>query len=176
MSIKKAVVALALALPLGALAENQQQLVRSYTDLAGSEENASSLVSGLRDGKPATLTMDGTPHTFTPPTGPMGWGNVDHALALAALSLEKQGITDPTPAQLDGALTEVLNQRAAGQGWGQIAQGMGVKLGDVKRPDKVTPPAPAEGVARVERPAAAGLTRPEKPVRPDKPERPGKNR
>ncbi|MGH2671257.1 MAG: hypothetical protein ACRDH5_19465, partial [bacterium] len=88
MSIQKAVLALALALPLGALAENQEQLVEKYTALAGSKQNAASLVAGLRDGKDVTLTQNGSTGTFTPPTGKMGYGNVDNALALAQASLK----------------------------------------------------------------------------------------
>jgi hypothetical protein len=79
----------------------------------------------------------------------MGFGNVNIALSLAEASLKQQGITNPTSEQLQGALMSVLQQRADGKGWGQIANSMGFKLGEVVRPE-----------------------RPEKPVRPDKPERP----
>src|SRR5512143_2695796 len=42
--------------------------------------------------------------TFAPPTKPMGWGNVSHALALAQFALAQQGITSPTGDQLQAAL------------------------------------------------------------------------
>ena len=192
MSIqRKVVVALALALPLGVLAENQEQLTAKYTSLAGSQENASSLVAGLRDGKEVTLTKEGTTETFTPPTGKMGFGNVDNALALAEASLKQQGITNPTPAQLEAALMggeitnakgetvqmkSILQMRADGQGWGQIAHSLGFKgMGDVKRADKATPsgprPEPVASVARPEKPE-----KPARPERPEKPEKPGKGR
>jgi hypothetical protein len=156
--------------PLAALAQNQDQLVERYTAFAGSKENATSLVTGLRDGKQVTITRGTTKETFTPPTGKMGYGNVDNALALAEASLARQGITNPTPAQLEAALVGkdgILKLRAAGQGWGQIAHSMDMKLGDVKRSDKAP-----ERVSKVDRPDKP--EKPEKPQRPDKPERPEK--
>ena len=157
------IVAALLALPLAALAQSEEQLVERYTTLAGSKQNADSLVTGLRDGKEVKLTRGTTTETFTPPTGKMGYGNVDSALALAEASLKQQGITNPTPAQLEASVMEVLRMRADGKGWGQIAQSYGIKLGDVKRSDKT------ERVAKVDRP-----NKPEKPERPHKPERPEK--
>jgi hypothetical protein len=165
MQLRKTILALALALPLGALAENQEQLVAKYTQLAGSKQNATSLVSGLRDGKEVKLTRSGTTETFTPPTGKMGYGNIDNALSLAEASLKKQGITNPTPAQLEAATMDILRMRASGQGWGQIAQAKGFKLGEVKRP---------EHVAKAERPNKP--ERSEKPERPERPEKPQKPR
>jgi hypothetical protein len=165
MQLRKTILALALALPLGALAENQEQLVAKYTQLAGSKQNATSLVSGLRDGKEVKLTRSGTTETFTPPTGKMGYGNIDNALSLAEASLKKQGITNPTPAQLEAATMDILRMRASGQGWGQIAQAKGFKLGEVKRP---------EHVAKAERPHKP--ERPEKAERPERPEKPQKPR
>ena len=163
MQLRKSILALALALPLGAFAETQEQLVAKYTRLAGSEQNATSLVSGLRDGKEVKLTRGSTTETFTPPTGKMGYGNIDNALSLAEASLKKQGIANPTPAQLEAATMDILKMRASGQGWGQIAQAKGFKLGEVKRP---------EHVAKAERPHKPD--RPEKPERPERPERPEK--
>lgn len=152
-----------LASPLAALAESQEQLVDQYTALAGSKDNATSLVTGLRDGKQVTLTRGTTKETFTPPTGKMGYGNVENALALAEASLKKQGITNPTPAQLEASVMKVLTMRADGKGWGQIAQSYGVKLGDVKRSER------PERVGKVDRPH-----RPEKPQKPERLERPAR--
>jgi hypothetical protein len=154
-----------LAWPLAVLAQSESQLIERYTALAGSKQNATSLVNGLRDGKEVKLTKGTTTETFTPPTGKMGYGNVDNALALATASLEKKGITQPTPAQLEASLMDVLKLRAEGQGWGQIAQARGVKLGEVKRADK------PQHVARVDRP-----NKPERPQRPERPEKPQKPR
>ena len=158
MQLRKTMLALALALPLGALAENQDALVAKYTQVAGSKQNATSLVSGLREGKEVTLKRGETTETFTPPTGKMGYGNIDNALALATASLEKKGINNPTPAQLEAAVMDILRMRADGKGWGQIADAKGFKLGEVKRPER------PERVARMERPS-----RPEKPEKPNKP-------
>jgi hypothetical protein len=155
-----------LALPFTALAQSQDQLIERYTNLAGSKQNATSLVTGLRDGKAVTLTSKTGKETFTPPTGKMGYGNVDNALALAEASLKEKGITRPTPAQLEASTMEILRMRADGKGWGQIADAKGFKLGEVKRADG------AERVARAERPNRP--ERPEKPERPERPERPEK--
>jgi len=135
--------------------ESADRLIQKYTPLAGSEDNAKSLVTGLRDGTAVKLSSGGTSTSFTSPTGKMGFGNVNIALSLAQASLKQQGITNPTSAQLQGALMGILQQRADGKGWGQIASSMGFKLGEVIRPEK-----------------HAQAERPEKPVRPDKPERP----
>ena len=160
MKMKKALLALAFALPFGALAENQEQLVAKYATLAGSKANATSLVTGLRDGEKVTLTRNGTTETFTPKTGKMGYGNVDNALVLAEASLARQGITNPTPAQLERSVMGILDQRADGKGWGQIAQTHGYKLGEAKRSDKAAPKtAKPEPVARADR----GGTKPERP-------------
>jgi hypothetical protein len=89
-------------------------------------------------------TATGT--TITPPTGHMGWGNVYISLALAQAVLANDGIRHPTLDQLQAALTGgtvtkadgttvtlkgVLELRAEGMGWGQIAHAEGTKLGPV---------------------------------------------
>lgn len=122
-----------------------------FMDFAGSQKNADALVTGLRSGGAITLTSPGTggtttSTTFTPPTGKMGYGNVYTSLALAKQNLAAAGITDPSAAQIQAALmggtvtapngqtttlTGVLQLRAQGMGWGQIAQQYGYKLGPV---------------------------------------------
>ena len=168
--MKRILLVLLLAWPLAVLAQSESQLIERYTALAGSKQNATSLVNGLRDGKEVKLTKGTATETFTPPTGKMGYGNVDNALALAAASLEKKGITQPTPAQLEASLMDVLKMRADGMGWGQIAQAQGIKLGDVKRSEKAEGAGKPERVANAERPNKA--EKPERPNRPEKPERP----
>jgi len=147
---------------LSTTAENKGQtevatkIASSFTKLAGSQDNALTLVRALRDGSMVTLTATATgtgtdPGTttttsFTPPTGKMGWGNVFNSLALAQDSLARAGITNPTNAQLQAALMGgdvtnadgttttlkgILQMRADGMGWGQIAQASGTKLGPV---------------------------------------------
>ena len=157
--LKKNLIALLLSLPLAALAQSQDQLIERYTSFAGSKENATSLVTGLRDGKEVTLKRGTTTETFTPPTGKMGYGNVDSTLALAEASLQQKKISNPTPAQLEASVMEVAKLRADGMGWGQIAKRYDTTMGAVKRPERVS---------KVERP--------QKPERPEKPERPGKGR
>jgi hypothetical protein len=138
-----------------------------FATLAGSRDNAVALATALRTGSPATLTYTSTgPRgttitktlTITPPTKPMGWGNVSHSLALAQFALSQQGISNPTGPQLQAALTGgsfttadgktvamtgVLQQRADGMGWGQIAHSYGTTMGSVnhglKAPSTPTP-------------------------------------
>lgn len=131
----------------------RQNLISSFSEFAGSEENAASLVNGLRSGSLVTLAPATTGSStgadvgisFMPPTRPMGWGNVRHALTLAQRELAAQGITDPTPAELQTALTGgsittatgdtvalsgTLTLRSQGMGWGQISKATGVPLGN----------------------------------------------
>jgi hypothetical protein len=83
----------------------------------------------------------------------MGYGNIRIALRLAQTQLASQGIRNPTPAELQGALIGVpgsptqgvLQMRAAGMGWGQIANAMGVKLGTVVSGKQPAAPATAYG-------------------------------
>jgi hypothetical protein len=164
-------VAIALVLPpVGALAQSEEKLVERYTELVGSEQNAKALVTGLRDSREFTLKNGSTITTIDPPTQKMGFGNIDNALALTQASLQKQGIKDPTPEQLKIALTSVLQQRADGGGWGEIANSMGFRLGDLKggqhRPERME----RAQHARFDRPEKP--EKPERPMRPEKPERP----
>jgi hypothetical protein len=159
------------------------KLVASFTDLAGSQENATSLVNGLRTGSAITLvepvpqtgptppgstTATPTSITFSPGTKPMGYGNIRIALSLARTQLVSQGITNPTAEQLQGALMGtqagatgtatqgVLQMRASGMGWGQIANSMGVNLGAVmsgKQALPATSPTTAAGTT-----ATAGIS------------------
>ena len=140
-----------LALPLYAVAHDRgpsERLIDKYDRFAGSDENARELVTGLRNDREIELTKRGKTTEFTPATGKMGWGNVDNALALAKASLADHGIHKPTPEQIKAALNGgtittksgqqvkldgVLKLRASGMGWGQIAQKLGFKLGEVKR-------------------------------------------
>ena len=137
------------------------KIASNFGNLAGSDKNSLALVNALRNGTDATLTYTtppakpgGTPTTTTvtydPPTGKMGWGNVKIALALAQDSLARAGITNPTAEQLQAALnggsvtvknpdgtttttklSGVLQMRADGMGWGEIAKASGTKVGPV---------------------------------------------
>ncbi len=71
--------------------------------------------------------IDPPPVVISPvPAAPMGFGNVDIALALTEARLRPNAT--PTPNQLKATLLEILNKRAAGDGWGKIANSYGFKL------------------------------------------------
>jgi len=157
---------------MNSLASNQGQtnvigkISSDFTPFLGSD--ATAVVTGLRNGTPIKLTsMTTTPSStsgglpvtttnttvITPPTGQMGFGNVYISLALAKQQLSTLGITQPTPQQLQAALTGgtitqtagtgttatttktnmqgILTMRSENMGWGQIAQKLGFKLGPV---------------------------------------------
>ena len=124
-----------------------QKIATRFESLAGSPENAQSLVAGLRTGSSITLLAPDAPTglSFTPATRTMGYGNIAKALLLAQRQLAAQGITQPTPAQLQMALnggllttvdsggvtrtvemSGVLQLRSQGMGWGQIAHSLAV--------------------------------------------------
>lgn len=119
-----------------------------FGGFAGSPENTQSLATGLRDSKPVTLSDGVETVTFTPPTKPMGNGNVTRAMDFAQRDLAAAGITDPTPTEIkiammggdivrtnsNGTTTTtsfqgVLQLRSEGMGWGQIAHTIGVHPG-----------------------------------------------
>jgi len=86
------------------------RIAGDFTAFAGSPDNAAALVSGLRNGSAIELSStdaQGKVTTVTVPatTKPLGYGNVTITLALAQTSLDKVGITQPTAAQLQAALT-----------------------------------------------------------------------
>lgn len=183
------------------------ELTEKFTGLAGSADNATALVTGLRNGSDIKLvtTVNGTATTttFQPATGKLGYGNVFIALALAQSDLKEAGITNPTSAQLEAALNGgsvavgdktvaldgVLKLRASGEGWGQVAKTLGVRLGDVgsglhsarervekpersekgERPEKAARPEAPARPEKVDRPVAP--ERPERAARPELPER-----
>jgi len=124
------------------------RLVDKFARFAGSKSNAESLVNGLRNDQEVKLTSAQSAATFTPKTDKMGVGNVNIALTLAKATLAEQGITRPTPQQIEAALNGgtitnragkqvmlkgILTQRASGLGWGKIAQANGFKLGELMR-------------------------------------------
>lgn len=122
--------------------------------------NSQQVVNDLRNGQWTTTTIDPntklTTTTTEPlPTGKMGFGNVKISLALAQESLRQQNVMQPTSEQLHTALVGgqmvpgdpttttngILQMRADGMGWGQIAQKYDVKLGQLmsgKQPASTT--------------------------------------
>jgi hypothetical protein len=152
-----------------AAAQSTDALVDKYTVIAGSRDNARTLVNGLRTS--TDFSIDGT--TFDTPTQKLGNGEVNIALSLTEATLSKQSIVTPTPEQLQAALEPILLARAEGKGWGEIANAMGIRLGELMRADR----ARAEGrLARMERHdrsmERARMERAERPDKPDRPERP----
>lgn len=121
-----------------------------FSDFYG-QDNAQALAGGLRSGTEIHLVTYGgadgktvvSEATFTPPTGNMGNGNVYISMALAQQQLTTAGIAQPTAQQIQTAMTGgslvpggqpvggVLQMRASGMGWGQIAHSLGVKMGHV---------------------------------------------
>lgn len=114
-----------------------------FGGFAGSDENLESLAFGLRHGASVTLKGSEEAVSFTPPTRPMGYGNVTRALDLASRQLSAAGITEPTPQDIraamlggtvsgpDGEVTlqGVLALRSEGMGWGKIAHTIGAHPG-----------------------------------------------
>jgi hypothetical protein len=105
--------AASLAIAAGAMAATPPQtdssrLATQYSQWAGGQSNADSLVSGLRSGSPVTLVTNGADRSvsiagFTP-AGPMSYGAVGNALSNAQRSLTKLGIKHPTAEQIQAAL------------------------------------------------------------------------
>ncbi len=142
-----------------------------------------------------TATVNGQVATtkFTPSTSLQGYGNVFISLALAQQELAAQGITHPTAAEIQAALdggsiivgtgataktvqlTGVLVLRASGEGWGQIANQLDVKLGRVVSDlhaanEKLEAPDRDRDAGRPDRDVVPEkLDRPERPVQGDRP-------
>ena len=149
-----------------------------------------------------TTTTSTVERTAVNPNGPMGYGEVNITLAIAEKLVAAGEYTDlqsaltgttTTVTNADGTTTTtttggILAMRADGMGWGQIANELGFKLGEVMsaghRSDKAVAGADraakakaerTERVAKAERPARPERAdRPERPERPQKPERGGR--
>lgn len=88
------------------------QLVHRYADLAGSTEAATGLVQQLRGDSATGATM--------------GYGEIDLTLALAGALVDSGEAAD-----VDTAVDAVMQLRADGAGWGEIAQELGFNLGEL---------------------------------------------
>ena len=154
-----------------------QRIESVYLATAGSADNLANLADGLRTATPVTLVEtnpDGTLSTltFTPPTRPMGYGNITHTLDYATRDLAAAGIDSPTAEQLHAALmggtvtnaagettqlAGVLQLRSQGMGWGQIAHTLNIS----PSPYSKSALAPSGGTAVTVKPAsgkASGIT------------------
>lgn len=140
---------------VGTSSTTEGKLSAEFANFLGGEQQASAVVSGLRQGTAFTLdaastgTATGTGTTATtttsttidPPTGTMGYGNVRITLRLAQAELNQMGITQPTSEQLSAVLlggeingtqvNGILTMRADGMGWGQIAKQYGMTVGQI---------------------------------------------
>ncbi len=145
-------------------------------------DDAKTVITGLRNGTPITLTTTApsttpggmpvtTTTTINPPTGKMGFGNVFISLALAKQQLNLLGIDQPTSDQLSAALLGgsittgsgttatttqiqgILTMRSQDMGWGQIAQELGFKLGSVVSSLKTA----HQGIVETTSPTGSGI-------------------
>lgn len=153
-----------LTVPLQALAGNPasttqmqaaQRVMAQFEALAGSPQNARSLVQGLRTGTEILLVSKAPRQrvSFSPATCPMGYGNIRKALAIAEQELATRGIARPTPEELKAVLmggtvlagkgtaprlvrySGVLPLRVAHMKWGEIAHALAIS--PVDRPSRM---------------------------------------
>ncbi len=122
------------------------RLAGEFEPLAGSHQNAQNLVVGLRNAKAVrivALTAAEPEVSFTPPTRPMSFSDIHHALLLAQAHLQSKNIANPTPAQIkaslaggelpdaDGNTTTVIGilpLHRRGMSWDAIARALHVAL------------------------------------------------
>jgi hypothetical protein len=81
----------------------------------------------------AQMGYAATPATTTASVSPArkSASSQDFPADLAKASLAKQGVKNPTPAQLADAQKSIQAQRASGMGWGEIAHSLGLTFGKV---------------------------------------------
>ena len=96
------------AMAASAPSTDASRLTTQYSQWAGGQSNADSLVAGLRNGAPVTLVTNGSDRSvsiagFTP-SGPMSFGAVASALSNAQRTLSRLGIANPTAEQIQAAL------------------------------------------------------------------------
>jgi len=167
------------------------KIADDFTEVSGGEDNARSLISGLRtDGE---IIIDDV--AYTSPTDAMGFGGTFISMALAeelietsdqytniADALGLDAVEDDVTIDVIDNSQQILVMRESGMGWGEIAKELGFNMGEVissirsSRPDRPESTAKADHRSKPERTAQTG--RPEKPERiekaskADRPERP----
>ncbi|MBW8824596.1 MAG: hypothetical protein JF567_10360 [Xanthomonadales bacterium] len=124
---------------------------------------------------------------MTNPAKPMGWGEINNALSIAQSMITAGTATDLQSALLGTTTTSttggtttttqgILQMRASGMGWGQIANKEGVKLGNVVSAGHRSDRAPTSPSGNSNRPERTDMpTRPDHPdhsVRPERPQLP----
>jgi hypothetical protein len=111
--------------------------------------------------------------------------NLSPGQATIALALSQQLMKQDKTLSQQQALDKIVADRQAGQGWGEIAHGLGLKLGrvvsEVKKADKAADhvargkPDKVDHVAKVDKPdKPEKMDKPDKPEKPAKPEKPGR--
>jgi len=104
-------------------AEMASALAYRYVALAGNRENAMALAYSLRNGERVTIVRDAggsklpTTTVFELPTRGMPWDDVGLCLGLVEDLLGHEGVYQPTPEQLEGALMRVLLILGDGREW-----------------------------------------------------------
>jgi len=134
---------------IGTSIQTEGKLTQEFSEFLGGEEQAATVIDGLRQGKAFSLNLEATdtPPTdvstssIEPPTQTMGYGNVKMTLKLAQETLSEIGITQPTNEQLsavflggeiNGQQVEgILSMRADGMGWGEISHQYDMKVGQL---------------------------------------------
>src|SRR5438105_11359997 len=102
-------------------------LVERYQDLAGSKENAQTIIAALREGIDFNLGSGNAVTTFHPPAVKMSDANIDNALAMTQAALRARTIDKPKPDQVGTLLMDVLQMRVEGKDWRQVADALGFK-------------------------------------------------
>lgn len=150
------------------------RIAADFADTFGGKEEARNVILDLRDGT-RPVKRDGT----------MGYGEIYIALSLAKAYAEANSIT------IEAALTKVLDLRADGAGWGNVAKAVDLRLGPVvsqmrsgneklareigRRDKKGADAERGDRGAKSDRPPRAERKqKPERPERPEKAERPEK--
>jgi hypothetical protein len=115
------------------------------------EANQPPLESTPADGTAPVVAPVESGFSIDPPTDTMGYGNVRLTMKLTQANFERLGIDQPTNEQLsamlvggeiDGVQWEgILNERATGAGWGEIAKQYDFRVGELmgKAPSKAHP-------------------------------------
>lgn len=108
---------------------------------AVSPDGTTTTMSTPGNGLPSATSEAAGTTVINPPTGTMGYGNVRITLRLAEAQLAKMGINQPTNEELSAMLVGgeidgvqvkgILNERAAGAGWGEIAKNYDFKVGQL---------------------------------------------
>lgn len=106
-----------------------ERLATRYAELAGSTDAAAEVVAGLRAGGDFSFLVDEAEFLVANPTQGMGYGEIDITLAMAQALVD--GGSYPDLATALGDPDGVLQMRADGMGWGEIAQQFDLNLGQL---------------------------------------------